>query len=33
MGYVVTDVDSPLNEGALAELHDLPETIRLRVVD
>ena len=33
VGYVVTDVDSPLNEGALAELHDLPETIRLRVVD
>lgn len=33
VGYVVTDVDSPLNEGALAELRDLPETIRLRVVD
>ncbi|MCH8613274.1 phosphoglycerate dehydrogenase [Arsenicicoccus dermatophilus] len=33
IGYVVTDVQSELNERALAELQALPETVRLRVVD
>ncbi|AKT51615.1 phosphoglycerate dehydrogenase [Arsenicicoccus sp. oral taxon 190] len=33
LGYVVTDVDSSVNEQALRELEALPETIRLRIVD
>jgi D-3-phosphoglycerate dehydrogenase len=33
LGYVVTDTDSPLSAGVLADLGDLPETVRLRVID
>jgi D-3-phosphoglycerate dehydrogenase len=33
LGYVVTDTDSPLSAGVLADLGGLPETVRLRVID
>ena len=32
-GYVVTDTDSGLSADVLASLHDVPETVRLRVID
>ncbi|MDN5727065.1 MAG: phosphoglycerate dehydrogenase, partial [Propionibacteriales bacterium] len=33
LGYVVTDVAGSVDEGLLATLRELPETVRLRVVD
>jgi D-3-phosphoglycerate dehydrogenase / 2-oxoglutarate reductase len=33
LGYVVTDTDSPLSAAVLADLADLPDTVRLRVID
>jgi D-3-phosphoglycerate dehydrogenase / 2-oxoglutarate reductase len=33
LGYVVTDTDSPLSTAVLADLADLPETVRVRVID
>ncbi|MDN5804736.1 MAG: phosphoglycerate dehydrogenase, partial [Microlunatus sp.] len=32
LGYVITDVAGPLAEEAVAKLHDLAETVRLRVI-
>jgi D-3-phosphoglycerate dehydrogenase / 2-oxoglutarate reductase len=32
-GYVVTDTSTPLSSQVLADLHDVPETVRLRVID
>jgi D-3-phosphoglycerate dehydrogenase len=33
LGYVVTDTDTPLSNDVLADLGNLPETVRLRVID
>jgi D-3-phosphoglycerate dehydrogenase len=33
LGYVVTDTDSPLSTGVLADLGNLADTVRLRVID
>ena len=32
-GYVVTDTGSGLSADVLAGLHDIPETVRLRVIE
>jgi hypothetical protein len=33
VGYVVTDTDSPLGTDVLEQLQQLPDTVRLRVLD